>query len=132
MRNISINLIFMIIIGMFLFSCSNKNHVIYNPIKGRVISSIYKKPIKDAKVYVAKGSSNDFGFISTDKNGTFFIEGLKLPHKYLHNQRNLSFYYFIEKAGYKKKIINIKNLKKSENNEFETIDLGEIYLEPNN
>lgn len=115
---------------IFLFSCLNKKYVIYNLVKGRVLSSIDKKPIKDAKVYVDKGSSNDFGIIHTDENGIFFIEGLELSYKYLHNQRNLSFYYFIEKDGYKKTTINITDLKESENNELETIDLGEIYLEP--
>lgn len=129
MRSIYSRLIF-IITCAFLLSCSNKNYVIYNSIKGKVVSSLDNKPIKDAKIYVDKGSSNDFGVINTAEDGTFFIEGLELPYKYLHDQQNLSFYYFIEKSGYKKRVINIKNLKKTTNNKLDTIDLGEIYLEP--
>jgi hypothetical protein len=129
MKNVYIKLIF-IITFFFLFSCSSRNYVIYNAIEGKVVSSKDQKPIEGAKIYVNKGSSNDFGIINTTKNGTFFIEGLELPYKYLHDQLNLSFDYFIEKPGFKKKVINIKNLKETNNNKLDTIDLGEIYLEP--
>lgn len=130
MRSIYINFFF--IIPFFLLSCHDKNYVIYNAVQGKVVSAIDKKPIKNAKIYVRKGTSNDFGFVHTTENGTFFIEGLELNYKYLHNQRNLSYDYSIEKSGYKKKVINIKNLKETKNNKLDTIDLGDIYLMPVN
>jgi hypothetical protein len=129
MKNIQIKLI-LIITCLLLVKCSNKNYVIYNAVKGIVMSSEDTKPIKNVKIYVIKGCSNDFGFLNTNANGTFFIDGLKLPYKYLHDQRNLSFDYFIEKSGYKKKSIYVKKLNKIKNNVIDTIDLGIIYLEP--
>lgn len=129
MRTIYIELIFLITC-FFLFSCSNKNVVIYNAVKGSVISSKDHKPIKEVKIYVTRGSSNDFGVINTNEKGVFFIEGLELPYKYLHDQRNLSFDYYIEKPGYKKKVIYIKNLKETKDNKLDTINLGEVYLDP--
>lgn len=129
MRTIYIELIF-VITCFFLISCSNKNYVIYNAVKGCVVSSKDQTPIKGVKIYVTKGSANDFGTVSTTENGTFFIEGSELPYRYLHDQINLSFNYYIEKSGYKKKLINIKNLKETKDNKLDTINLGKIYLDP--
>lgn len=131
MRTIYIKLIF-VVTCLFLFSCSNKNFVIYNAVKGSVISSKDHKPIKEVKIYVSKGSSNDFGIVNTNEKGIFFVEGLELPYKYSHDQRNLSFNYYIEKSGYKKKVIYIKNLKETKDNKLDTINLGEVYLDPQN
>jgi len=129
MRTIYIELIF-VIACLFLVSCSNKNVVVYNAVKGCVISSKDHKPIEEVKIYVNKGASNDFGIIRTNEKGIFFIEGLELPYKYLHDQRNLSFNYYLEKSGYKKKIIYIKNLKETKKNKLDTINLGEVFLDP--
>jgi len=129
MRTTYIELIF-VIACLFLVSCSNKNFVVYNAVKGSVISSKDHKPIKEVKIYVKKGSSNDFGIVSTNEKGIFLTEGLELPYKYLHDQRNLSFNYYIEKTGYIKKVIYIKNLKETKNNKLDTINLGEVYLDP--
>lgn len=129
MRSIYNRLIF-IITCTFLLNCSNKNYVIYNSIEGTVMSSLDNKPIKYARIYVNKYSSNNFDTITTNIEGHFFIDGLELPRKYLHYQSNLSYDYFVEKQGYKKKKIIIKNLKETVNNKLDTINLGEIYLEP--
>jgi hypothetical protein len=118
-----------LISAILLINCSNNKYVIYNAIKGIVLSSEDKKPIKDVRIYVTKGCSNDFGILNTDENGSFFIDGLKFPYKYLHDQLNLSYDYHFEKSGYKEKIITIKNLKMTKKNELDTIDLGKIYLE---
>jgi hypothetical protein len=129
MKNIQIRLI-LLIICFLLTNCSSKNFVIYNAIKGIVLSSEDSKPIKNVKIYVIKGCSNDFGSMNTKENGTFFIDGLKLPYKYLHDQQNLSYNYFIEKSGYKKKSIYVKKLNETKSNALDTIDLGIIYLDP--
>ncbi|WP_443937639.1 hypothetical protein [Pedobacter sp. MW01-1-1] len=111
-----------------IISC-NKKYVIYNAVKGNLLSSNNHKPIKDAKIYVAKFSSNNFDTIRTSANGSFFIDGLELTRKYLNEQLNLSYEYNIEKHGFKKKTIIIKNLKETSKNKLDTIDLGNIYLE---
>lgn len=48
MRTIYIELIF-VITCFFLISCSNKNYVIYNAVKGFVVSSKDQTPIKGGK-----------------------------------------------------------------------------------
>ncbi|TDW51758.1 hypothetical protein EV144_101435 [Flavobacterium sp. 270] len=131
MKKILLSLIVLLI--FIIIGCSNKKYTIYNAVTGRVVSSKDKKPIEDAKIYVKKYSSNNFDTIKTLKDGTFFIDGLELPYKYLHYQLNLSYDYCIEKSGYTKKIITIKNLKEANNNnnnnKLDTIDLGNIYLD---
>lgn len=70
--------------------CSSKTYVSYNAVKRKVLSSNNNNPVKDVKIYVNRGATNYSGIIHTSVSGAFFIDGLKLPYKYLHRQLNLS------------------------------------------
>ncbi|WP_027388594.1 carboxypeptidase regulatory-like domain-containing protein [Chryseobacterium gregarium] len=125
-------LILYIFCFLLIVNCSEKKYVIYNAVKGNVIDAHNRQPVKDAKVFVNKSSSNAFDTLITDSKGNFFIDGLELPYQHLHDQINVSPDYFIEKSGYLTKKITVQNLKKSKNNKLDTIDLGNISLEKSN
>jgi hypothetical protein len=120
---------------LFITGCTKKHYVIYNAVKGKIYS-YENKPLSNVKIYVNKFSSNAFDTIITKKDGYFFIDGLELKlspnygnFKYNQIHKRVTYTYFIEKTGYKKRIIDIKNFERSNNNKLDTIDLGIIYLE---
>jgi len=114
------------IMVVLMVACENKTYVIYNAVKGRVVSAENQSVIA-AKIYVDKFASNAF-VLETDNNGCFFVDGKMLPYKYLRKQNQLSYNIHIEKEGYIKKIIYVKKLKGA-SEKMDTIDLGNIYLE---
>ncbi|WP_316803704.1 carboxypeptidase-like regulatory domain-containing protein [Pedobacter nototheniae] len=116
---------------LFTGACKNKEHLLIEPIKGRVISSLDKIPISNVKIYVEKNAFNAFDTINTKNDGRFFIDQLSVNgYKDMHLQKNLSYNLFIEKDGYKKMVIDIRKYRKqSAPKAGDTTDLGIIYLD---
>ncbi|GEM_PF-1373800 len=122
------NIYLIIFFVFFVLNCTTKKYVIYNAVSGTVVDSINGKPLKDVKIFVDKLASNNFDTIKTDGQGYFFIDGFQSSYKYLNMQAKVSYYYHIEKPGYKKKIVYVKSLIFTKDNKLDTLELKKINL----
>ena len=122
------------VIGAMIFlpaACKNKEYILVEPVKGKVVSLKDSTPLAGAKIYTDKGAFNAFDTISVKKNGNFFIEKSAVTnYKDMHLQRKISYNLFIEKKGYKKVVIDVRSFRKQADHAAkDTIDLGLIYLD---
>lgn len=109
-----------------LQGCKNQQYIVVSTIKGKVVTSSDKAPISGAKIYVDKYAFNAFDTVQTNSDGRFEIKGIKVKdYGNLKLQRKVSYLLSIEKAGFKKQIIDIRDFKSIK----DTIDLGMIYMD---
>lgn len=112
-------------------ACKSSEHLLIEAVKGRVASSTDKKPIGEVKIYVDKSAFNAFDTISTQNDGRFFVDKVLVnDYKNMHQQREISYNLAIEKKGFKKIVIDVRNYRKHDPPTVnDTIDLGLIYLD---
>lgn len=123
---------YIICILIFLISaCKSTEYLLIEPVKGRIVSSSDKKPIGNVKIYVDKKAFNAFDTIRTNNDGGFFVDKLTInDYKDMHQQRNVSYSFVIEKSGFRKSVIDVRKFRKQETATLkDTIDLGLISLE---
>lgn len=120
--------IFWILI-LFTSACKNREYLLIEAVKGRVISSADKKPIAGVRIYLEKSAFNAFDTLRTDKYGSFFVDKMTVSDYNMRQQRNISYNFVIEKTGFKKAVIDVRKFRKHESATLmDTIDLGLIDL----
>jgi hypothetical protein len=119
------------IVILFTSACKNNEYLLIESVKGKIVSSSDKKPVGEAKIYVDKSAFNAFDTINTQNDGHFFVDKVSVSDfKDMHRQRDVSYKFVIEKKGFKKMVIDVRNYKKNETPSLnDTIDLGIIYLD---
>ncbi|SDD44431.1 hypothetical protein [Niabella drilacis] len=112
-------------------ACKNREYILVEPVKGKVVSLKDSTPLAGAEIYTDRDAFNAFDTLNTKKDGNFFIEKSAVTnYKDRHLQRAVSYNLFIEKKGYKKVVIDIRNFRKHTGlTAKDTIDLGFIYLD---
>ncbi|RQO29727.1 hypothetical protein DBR32_14160 [Taibaiella sp. KBW10] len=123
-----------ILIGIMFLStgaCISRQYLLIEPVKGKIVSSSDKTPLDNVKIYVDKNAFNAFDTISTKNDGNFFVGKLTVNnYKDMHLQRQVSYNFFIEKKGFKKVMIDVRNYRKhTPTTDKDTTDLGLIYLD---
>lgn len=113
-----------------MVSCKSEQYTLIEPVKGKIVSVSDKNPINAVKIYIDKNAFNAFDTISTKNDGRFFINKVTINnYKNLRLQREISYNLSIEKKGYKKVMIDVRNFRNHEQpTAKDTIDLGIIYL----
>lgn len=61
---------------LFTSACKNREYLLIEAVKGRVISSSDKKPIAGVRIYLDKSAFNAFDTLRTDNHGSFFVDKL--------------------------------------------------------
>lgn len=115
---------------LFTSACKNREYLLIEAVKGRVISSSDKKPIAGVRIYLDKSAFNAFDTLRTDNQGNFFVDKLTVSdYNDMRQQRNTSYNFVFEKTGFKKAVIDVRKFRKHETPTLnDTIDLGIIDL----
>ncbi|MHC9087777.1 peptidase associated/transthyretin-like domain-containing protein [Tenacibaculum sp. IMCC1] len=117
-----------IIIFFTCISCGSE-HILIGDIKGFVYDKTTNKPIEGVTLYTDSLSFNYFGKSKTDKNGFFYIKGMKTKDydSYYIAIKNISYKLILESENY---ITDTIDLEKYDKNILDSINLKKIYLKP--